>query len=44
MRDPVAHHTSTASVGVINEVLGQLIRTALTDEGVFTSHKIPMSI
>ncbi|KAG8816995.1 phosphatidylinositol kinase- protein kinase tor1, partial [Serendipita sp. 400] len=31
MLDPIAHHTSTASVGIINQVVGRLVRVALAD-------------
>ncbi|KAG8800955.1 phosphatidylinositol kinase- protein kinase tor1, partial [Serendipita sp. 399] len=31
MLDPIAHHTSTASVGVINQVVGRLVRVGLAD-------------
>jgi hypothetical protein len=33
MRDPIAHHTSTASIATIDQVVGRLVRAALADPG-----------
>lgn len=35
MRDPIAHHTSTASIATIDQVVGRLVRAALADPGAF---------
>lgn len=31
MKDPIAHHTSTASISTIDQVIGRLVRAALAD-------------